>query len=91
VAERFKAPVLKTGRGATLSWVRIPPLPQDALHPPSPRSLVADLPIWTTGREGRLVPSGSGACIHVNKLPELRDAINKMTAAAAELGLLRDV
>ena len=27
VAEWFKAPVLKTGRGATLSWVRIPPLP----------------------------------------------------------------
>ena len=29
VAERFKAPVLKTGRGASLSWVRIPP------HPPA--------------------------------------------------------
>src|SRR5947209_10581197 len=28
VAERLKAPVLKTGRGASLSWVRIPP------HPP---------------------------------------------------------
>ncbi|CAA7613329.1 hypothetical protein MTBLM5_110083 [Magnetospirillum sp. LM-5] len=28
VAERFKAPVLKTGVGATLPWVRIPP------HPP---------------------------------------------------------
>jgi hypothetical protein len=28
VAERFKAPVLKTGRRATVSWVRIPP------HPP---------------------------------------------------------
>src|SRR5581483_6640655 len=27
-AERFKAPVLKTGRGASSSWVRIPP------HPP---------------------------------------------------------
>jgi hypothetical protein len=27
VAERLKAPVLKTGRGVTLSWVRIPPLP----------------------------------------------------------------
>jgi hypothetical protein len=27
VAERFKAPVLKTGSGATHSWVRIPPLP----------------------------------------------------------------
>src|SRR5262245_65851139 len=27
VAEWFKAPVLKTGRGATLSWVRIPPRP----------------------------------------------------------------
>ena len=28
VAERLKAPVLKTGRGASPSWVRIPP------HPP---------------------------------------------------------
>ena len=27
VAERFKAPVLKTGVGATSPWVRIPPLP----------------------------------------------------------------
>ncbi len=27
VAERLKAPVLKTGSGATHSWVRIPPLP----------------------------------------------------------------
>src|SRR5690242_13317230 len=27
VAERFKAPVLKTGNGASRSWVRIPPLP----------------------------------------------------------------
>ena len=30
VAERLKAPVLKTGNGATRSWVRIPP------HPPTP-------------------------------------------------------
>ena len=28
VAERLKAPVLKTGKGATPSWVQIPP------HPP---------------------------------------------------------
>jgi hypothetical protein len=27
VAERFKAPVLKTGVGASLPWVRIPPHP----------------------------------------------------------------
>ena len=27
VAERFKAPVLKTGVGASPPWVRIPPLP----------------------------------------------------------------
>ena len=27
MAERLKAPVLKTGKGATLSWVRIPVLP----------------------------------------------------------------
>ncbi len=29
MAERLKAPVLKTGKGETPSWVRIPP------HPPS--------------------------------------------------------
>src|SRR6266478_1107457 len=33
VAERFKAPVLKTGVGASSPWVRIPP------HPPAPRSV----------------------------------------------------
>ena len=33
MAERFKAPVLKTGRGASLSWVRIPPLPPLCLFP----------------------------------------------------------
>tara|TARA_Y100000748_G_scaffold245219_1_gene209567 strand:- start:181 stop:321 length:141 start_codon:yes stop_codon:yes gene_type:complete len=27
MAERLKAPVLKTGKGATLSWVRIPVSP----------------------------------------------------------------
>src|SRR5437868_3410022 len=31
VAERFKAPVLKTGEGASSPWVRIPP------HPPAPK------------------------------------------------------
>ena len=36
VAERFKAPVLKTGSGATHSWVRIPPLP------PTPASISGD-------------------------------------------------
>src|SRR3954463_6239770 len=30
VAEWFKAPVLKTGVGASLPWVRIPPSPPDA-------------------------------------------------------------
>jgi hypothetical protein len=30
VAERFKAPVLKTGAAATLPWVRIPPHPPNA-------------------------------------------------------------
>src|ERR1700759_511422 len=34
VAEWFKAPVLKTGRGATLSWVRIPPHPPPRRPPP---------------------------------------------------------
>jgi hypothetical protein len=31
VAERLKAPVLKTGRRATVSWVRIPPHPPNAI------------------------------------------------------------
>src|SRR5215216_6003719 len=31
VAERFKAAVLKTARGASPSWVRIPPLPPLAM------------------------------------------------------------
>ncbi len=34
VTEWFKVPVLKTGRGATLSWVRIPPRPPHE-RPPS--------------------------------------------------------
>ena len=33
MAERLKAPVLKTGKGATLSWVRIPVLPPFNLTP----------------------------------------------------------
>jgi hypothetical protein len=33
VAERFKAPVLKTGVPARVPWVRIPP------HPPEPLPL----------------------------------------------------
>ena len=32
VAEWFKAAVLKTARGASLSWVRIPPLPPTAIR-----------------------------------------------------------
>ena len=31
MAERLKAPVLKTGKGATLSWVRIPVSPPSFL------------------------------------------------------------
>ncbi len=33
VAERLKAPVLKTGRRETVSWVRIPPHPPEYLFP----------------------------------------------------------
>jgi hypothetical protein len=33
VAERFKAPVLKTGVGASSPWVRIPPHPPHAAQP----------------------------------------------------------
>src|SRR5579859_8122206 len=32
VAELLNAPVLKTGRDASLSWVRIPPLPPASLE-----------------------------------------------------------
>src|SRR5579859_7971535 len=32
VAELLNAPVLKTGRDASLSWVRIPPLPPTSLE-----------------------------------------------------------
>jgi hypothetical protein len=49
---------------------------------------VIDVRLWSTGADGRLIPSASGVCLHINKLPELRDAINKLAAAAAELGLL---
>ena len=45
VAERFKAPVLKTGRGASLSWVQIPP------HPPLFQRLKRCF-----GRISRLIP-----------------------------------
>ena len=33
VAEWLKAPVLKTGRGSRLSWVRIPPRPPEGFFP----------------------------------------------------------
>ena len=32
VAERLNAPVLKTGMGASPSWVRIPPSPPSTVH-----------------------------------------------------------
>ena len=32
MAERLKAPVLKTGKGATLSWVRIPVSPPKNIY-----------------------------------------------------------
>jgi hypothetical protein len=46
MAERLKAPVLKTGEGATLSWVRIP------LHPPpySPLSISKNESIRSTSK-----------------------------------------
>jgi hypothetical protein len=34
VAEWFKAPVLKTGEGASLPWVRIPPRPPESRKNP---------------------------------------------------------
>jgi hypothetical protein len=78
VAERLKAPVLKTGGGASSSWVRIPP------HPPlsrkrqwsSPRLLAKvpnarlDLrlsdPIWCGRRPSLFAGSGRGR--HVGQL-----------------------
>ena len=41
VAEWFKAPVLKTGRGSRLSWVRIPPLPPAMNKKPNIKGLFA--------------------------------------------------
>ena len=48
VAERLKAPVLKTGRGASSSWVRIPPHPPLTVYFQSFRSVTAILPITVT-------------------------------------------
>src|SRR5690606_21486389 len=42
VAERFKAPVLKTGVGESLPWVRIPPLPPNTADCPLRRDITAD-------------------------------------------------
>lgn len=39
VAERFKAPVLKTGVGESLPWVRIPP------HPPFTIEIVEEFSV----------------------------------------------
>ena len=52
VAERLKAPVLKTGRGASSSWVRIPP------HPPFSPQTVSLLPENSMPLTG---PSGGAA------------------------------
>jgi putative DNA primase/helicase len=46
VAEWFKAPVLKTGSGASHSWVRIPPLP-----PPLPSDALPAAQIRHEGRD----------------------------------------
>ncbi len=44
MAERFKAPVLKTGEGESPPWVRIP------LHPPfSPKLPELKIHPWDTG------------------------------------------
>src|SRR5579875_2088716 len=54
VAERFKAPVLKTGAPARAPWVRIPP------HPPLSCSLRHDTPGHTSVAALLIIPlSGS--------------------------------
>ena len=60
VAEWSNAPVLKTGRGASLSWVRIPPLPPNK-NAPLWGIFIWRCGVWTkplvrrasTAREGR--------------------------------------
>ena len=47
VAERLKAPVLKTGRGASPSWVRIPP------HPPATQIRHPRKPVLMWSKEVR--------------------------------------
>ena len=48
VAEWFKAPVLKTGRGSAPSWVRIPPLPPHAGCPARRHGLRNVPKTWVT-------------------------------------------
>jgi hypothetical protein len=54
VAERFKAPVLKTGVGASLPWVRIPP------HPNPHKKRAETCPCWH--KKQRWVPLQNSCC-----------------------------
>ena len=44
MAEWFKAPVLKTGEGASLPWVRIPPRPPVTVPPTVPDFAISRAP-----------------------------------------------
>jgi rare lipoprotein A len=83
VAEWFKAAVLKTARGATLSWVRIPPLPPSplVLRNLGPRLAPAENPRLTMSRPTSFPPSSG------------RDIINrwvpKGNGRAARSGIAR--
>src|SRR5690606_7435165 len=58
VAERLNAPVLKTGRGESLSWVRIPP------HPPEPDAPVLVLTWQVPGQFGPRSSPMHGPWLH---------------------------
>src|SRR6185312_11881200 len=54
VAERFKAPVLKTGAGASPPWVRIPPHPPTPFGPACPRPSGQGSACLARQREGQV-------------------------------------
>ena len=69
VAERLKAPVLKTGRGASPSWVRIPP------HPPfffSNSLIYKDLSIHVSFESLNDTPTAPGMRPSASPLPSRR-------------------
>src|SRR3954453_13924856 len=65
VAERLKAPVLKTGRGESLSRVRIPPPPPSLCPLPCPSPAVSLYPLLIVGMRaatGNLADAHHAGC-----------------------------